>query len=572
MNALAHFFLAVIGSVVAAYFVFRIYRRLQLSRAKHPSLRGHARWSRRIARLVPYYAYDEDEFFASDDAPPQIVESRRQGFGRLADELAARWPSTEEFSQTLETGLSDASFTSRYRVPFQYRDICRRELRAGTLVEESDGVQLRDVDGNWAYDLTGAYGVNLFGYGFYKACLADAQQIAGRLGPVLGPYHPVVIDNVRRLKEISGLDEVSFHMSGTEAVMQAVRLACFHTHRSHVVLFCGAYHGWWDGVQPGIGNRRNVADVYMLSEVSRATLRVLDTRHDIACVLVNPLQAMHPNAGAPGDATLVDSSRSAAYDKASYTEWLKALRDVCTHRGIVLIFDEVFVGFRLAPGGAQQYFGVKADIVTYGKTVGGGLPVGVVCGRGDLMRRYVAERPSQISFARGTFNSHPWVMAAMNAFLTRLDEPQIRATYDSLDARWDGRANELNRRLAAADLPARVVNFVSVWTVVYERPSRYNWMLQYYLRAEGLLLGWIGTGRFIFSHNYSDADFEEVCDRFVRAAQRMADDGWWHESSLDDKAIRRRILKEMLAARFGRGRRSAPVFERSPAADLSVPR
>ena len=103
----------------------------------------------------------------------------------------------------------------------------------------------------------------------------------------------------------------------------------------------------------------------------------------------------------------------------------------------MLIFDEVFVGFRLAPGGAQEYFGVRADMVTYGKTLGGGLPVGVVCGRRDLMRRFRDDRPADICFARGTFNSHPYVMGAMQAFLDRLETPAVRALYEGLDETWD---------------------------------------------------------------------------------------------------------------------------------------
>ena len=112
------------------------------------------------------------------------------------------------------------------------------------------------------------------------------------------------------------------------------------------------------------------------------SLRVLRTRKDIACVLVNPLQAMHPNANAPSDSTLLDSDRRAHFDRAGlHATGCERLREVCTERGIVLIFDEVFVGFRLAAGGAQEYFGVRADMVTYGKTLGGGLPVGALCGR-----------------------------------------------------------------------------------------------------------------------------------------------------------------------------------------------
>ena len=109
---------------------------------------------------------------------------------------------------------------------------------------------------------------------------------------MLGPYHPVVADNVRRLRAISGLDEVSFHMSGTEAVMQAVRLARYHTRRTHLVRFCGAYHGWWGDVQPGVGNPVPARETYTLNDMSEDALRVLRTRRDIACVLVNPYQAM----------------------------------------------------------------------------------------------------------------------------------------------------------------------------------------------------------------------------------------------------------------------------------------
>lgn len=554
----------VLGSVVAAIAIWlahRGWRRIELSRAKHPSLAGHARLSRRLAALLPYYSYDERRFFACDRAPPEIAARRRAGFERLAAGLRARAPRSAMLGAALADGLSDVQFTDAYRVPFQFRDYVCRQLPSASVVEATRGTQLRDADGNWDYDLAGSYGVNLFGYDFYKECIAAGAKLVDDLGPVLGPFHPIVRDNVARLQGVSGHDEVSFHMSGTEAVMQAVRLAQFHTRRSHAVLFCGAYHGWWDGVQPGLGNRRRINDVYTLADMSRRSLRVLETRRDIACVLVNPLQALHPNSVAPQDSTLIDGARRAHFDRAAYTQWLRQLRDVCTRRKIVLIFDEVFMGFRLGRGGAQEFFGVRADLVIYGKTLGGGLPVGAICGEHRFMKRFRDDRPSDACFARGTFNSHPYVMGAMNEFLRRLDsEPATRASYVGLEERWNARARVLNDQLAVRGLPVRVANLVSVWTVLYEKPSRYNWLLQYYLRAQGLALSWIGSGRLIFSHNYTDEDFRAVVERFVAAAEAMHADGWWWTApAVDNGSVRRGILGETLAERFGRPTGGLPV-------------
>ena len=521
-------------------------QRLELSRAKHRSLAGHSRIAKRIAGLLPGYNYDETVFFNSDGASSAVVERRRDGFFKLAALYAARFPQSVAMTASAREIISDMQFTGRYRVPYQYSDFLSRHIKSGSFVKASQGVTVTDLDDNVFYDLTGSYGVNLLGYDFYKASIEAGQQTVKELGPVLGAYHPCVLENVQRLKTISGLDEVSFHMSGTEAVMQAVRLARYHTKRSHLVRFSGSYHGWWEDVQPGPGNPLPPRETHTLKDMDERSLHVLRTRKDIACVLVNPLQALHPNSPAPGDSSLVDSSRKVAYDRAAYTAWLKQLREVCTERGIVLIFDEVFLGFRLAPGGAQAYFGVQADMVTYGKTLGGGLPVGVVCGRSALMKRFREERPGDICFARGTFNAHPYVMGAMKAFLDAQQTPEIARLYEGIDERWDGRADLLNNMLAKQDLPVRVANMSTVWTVLYTRPSRYNWMLQFYLRAHGLALSWVGSGRLIFSLNYGDVEFAEVAKRFTQAAQDMQDAGWWNGPEQSNQSIRKGIFKEML--------------------------
>jgi glutamate-1-semialdehyde 2,1-aminomutase len=533
----------------------KLQTRLRLSRAKHPSLRGHSKIARRIARLIPFYAYTGRQVFSSDGAPEDIVEKRRQGFSTLQQGFQQHSPESIRLSESIEYSISDARFTNAYRVPFQYRNYISEHMRLGSIVSASSGTQVRDLDGNWSYDLTGSYGVNVFGYDFYKDCIDKGIERVRELGPVLGPYHPLIADNVNRLRSVSGLDEVSFHMSGTEAVMQAVNLARYHTRRSHLVRFCGAYHGWWDGVQPGIGSHRKVNDVYTLKDMDEDTLKVLRTRNDIACVLVNPLQALHPNANAPGDGLLVNSERSANFDREAYSAWLQELRQVCTQKGIVLILDEVFVGFRIAYRGAQEYFGIDADIVTYGKTLGGGLPVGVLCGKHALMKRFHDEFPSDICFARGTFNSHPYVMAAMNEFLRRIEEPAIKNTYVELDNLWNKRVKTLNQRLEANELPVRVANLTSIWTITYTVPSRYNWMFQYYLRSAGLAISWVGSGRLILSHNFTGDEYETVMQRFVSAATAMREDGWWWQGQhLTNRSIKLNILKEMLAVRFGRSR------------------
>ena len=521
-------------------------RRLELSRAKHPSLTGHSRMAKRVVSFLPGYEFSESQFFSSDGAPEAVASNRKAAFYQLAELLQNRHPKSIALTAEAREIISDLQFTGAYRVPFQFSPLVRQHLKVGAFIQSADGVFVTDQDDQKLFDLTGSYGVNVFGADFYKDCMSEGSERVKAVGATLGAYHPCVAYNIKRLKEISGLDQVSFHMSGTEAVMQAVRLARYHTGRKNLVRFCGAYHGWWEDVQPGPGNPMPPRETYTLRDMHANSIKVLRNRKDIACVLINPLQALHLNQGAPGDSSLVDSSRKASYDKKAYTAWLKELRQVCTEKNIVLIFDEVFLGFRLAKGGAQEYFGVRADMVTYGKTLGGGFPVGVVCGKAELMKRFKEEKPADICFARGTFNAHPHVMGAMSVFLEKIETPQIDAIYKNVDSTWDGRRELFNRTMIEKGLPLRAANMTSVWSLYYTEPSRYNWMLQYYLRAEGLALSWVGTGRLIFSLIYSDAEFEAVLHKFVMACEKMKTAQWfWAPPELTNKNIRRSILKEM---------------------------
>ena len=545
------FSLYMFAALALGYLVYRICIRLRLSRAKHPSLRGHSNWSRRIARLIPFFSYDETGFFACDGAPLPVVQQRRTALHQLKTDTEKQCARTLNHCRSIQNTVSDVRFTSRYRVPFPFSEQLPECFRLGSMADETRGSQVKDLDGNWRYDLSGSYGVNVFGYDFYKQCMDEGIEKTRGLGPVLGAYHPLIAENVDAIRQISGLDEVSFHMSGTEAVMQAVRLARYHTGKTHLVRFCGAYHGWWDGVQPGIGNTRKAHDVYTLADQSEQTLQVLRTRKDIACVLINPLQAFHPNSDAPSDTALVASDRSNGFDKPGYTAWLRQVREVCSQRGIVLIFDEVFTGLRLAYRGAQEFYGIKADLVTYGKTLGGGLPIGVLAGSHRLMQRFKDEQPVNVSFARGTFNSHPYVMGAMNVFLNRIRRADIQQQYQESESLWNSRVTAFNQRLQSEALPLRITNIHSILSVLYTQPSRYNWMFQFYLRQAGLELSWTGTGRLIMSYSFTDAQFSDVIDRFVTAAHQMEAGGWWWQNpELTNKAIKRQFLVDMLSARF----------------------
>lgn len=544
--------LYVLGSAVLLVLLAKAKARIELSLAKHRSLAGHPRMARRVAALLPSYSYSDEQVFGVDAAPPDIVAKRRSAFSALVERCQARYPKSLQASAEAAQTLSDLQFISAYRTPFQFRALAAHGLKVASFVQSTEGVTVTDLDGNRFYDLTGSYGVNLFGNDFYKDCMDRGAYLARPLGPVLGAYHPVMLDNLQRLKAISGMEEISFHMSGTEAVMQAVRLARYHSGRNKLVRFCGSYHGWWGDVQPGIGNPIHARDTLNLKEMGEASLRVLRSRKDIACVLINPLQALHPNAPAPSDGALLDSSRKAHFDKAAYTAWLQELRRVCDARGIALIFDEVFMGFRLAKGGAQEYFGVRADLVTYGKTLGGGLPIGVVCGKRAWMRRFREGSPADICFARGTFNAHPYVMCAMNVFLQRLEDADIATLYADVDRTWRHRADLMNARLRQAGVPVQVAAMSSVWTVLYTQPASFNWLFQHYLRFEGVALSWVGTARIIWSLNFSDAEFEQVVQCFVRAALAMQADGWWWSDGVSsNKTIKRRLLREMWGAKFG---------------------
>ncbi|HEY7649557.1 MAG TPA: aminotransferase class III-fold pyridoxal phosphate-dependent enzyme [Methylomirabilota bacterium] len=508
---------------------------------------------RRLARWVRPRSYSEDDFFRADGVSGPWMERRRRGLDRLSEMLRAQYPQSRAWGAAVREGFSDLRFTDANRVPFPFQRVMRERFELCSVVSESDGPYLHDLDGHWTLDVSGSYGVNVAGFGRYKEWMARGLERVQDLGPVLGPLHPVVAENITRLRRVSGLDEVSFHMSGTEAVMAAVRLARFNTGRKLIVCFAGAYHGWWDGVQPGLGSERPLDDCLVLKDLNPVSLDVIRRRAgEIAAVLVNPVQSFHPNTPPPSDAILLTSdTRRTEAEPSRYAQWLRQLRAACTESGLPLVFDEVYTGFRLAPGGAQEHFGVSADMVVYGKTVAGGFPIGVVCGRKGLMRRFDPERPLRIAYVIGTFSAHPVVMGAMNEFLRWVTEASTAQQYGEMNERCAQWVRATNQRLAEAVLPLRVVHLGTVWTVLFTEPGRYNWLLQYYLRAQGVTLSWVGTGRCLSSMDFTDKDYEALQTKLLDAAHTMKGDGWWltaAEHPGREKRMRAGLMREVIGS------------------------
>jgi glutamate-1-semialdehyde 2,1-aminomutase len=167
------------------------------------------------------------------------------------------------------------------------------------------------------------------------------------------------------------------------------------------------------------------------------------------------------------------------------------------------------------------------------------------------MRRFDPDRPMRVAYVIGTFSAHPVVMGAMNEFLRWLAEPGTPALYDDLNARCGRWVRETNARLADVGLPLKVMHLASVWTLLFTEPSRYNWLLQYYLRAEGVTLSWVGTGRCLSSMDFADEDYADLQDKLLAAAGAMRADGWWltaEEHPERERAMRKSLVREVVGS------------------------
>jgi len=398
-----------------------------------------------------------------------------------------------------------------------------KELTYPLHVVRAEGAHVWDVDGNRYVDITMGFGVTLMGHNPPFVRDAIAEELAG--GLPIGPQSPRSGRVARLISELTGVERVAFFTTGSEAVMVATRLARAVTGRNKVVMFVNSYHGTFDGLLAvGWANLEGsttmpltdgtppamVDDVIVCRYGDPDALEVIRRRAgEIAAVLVEPVQSRDP-AVQPAD-------------------FLRELRTLTTERDIALIFDEMIMGFRAHLGGAQAHFGIRADIVTYGKIVGAGMPIGVVAGSrrfldmvdGGVWRYGDDSVPSaRTAFVAGTFNNHPLTMAAAEAMLTRL-KAEGPGLQERLNARTAAMCADLDALFEAEEVPVRTAHFSSLFRFDFAGDTE---ILNHHLLRNGIFV-WEGRNCFL-STAHSDDDIQAILDATRDGIAAMRTDGW----------------------------------------------
>jgi glutamate-1-semialdehyde aminotransferase len=393
-------------------------------------------------------------------------------------------------------------------------------------VERASGAYVWDIDGHRYIDITMGFGVSLFGHNVSFVNEAIAKEIA--LGAPLGPQTPKAARVASMICEMTGVDRVAFFSTGSEATMVAARLARSVTGRSKIIIFTNSYHGTFDGflatgwmlngkatslpIAEGTPQQM-IDDTIVLRYGDDTALEYIRTHAtELAAVFVEPVQSRDPKVQ-PG-------------------EFLKALRKITEENACALVFDEIIMGFRIHPRGAQHYFGVIADIVTYGKVLAGGLPIGVVAGKrkfldavdgGEWQFGNESTPASRTAFVAGTFNNHPLTMAATEAVLLHLNE-QGPILQEALNERTLNMVNRLNTLFISENVPISVSHFGSLFRFDFSQETE---ILNYHLLNKGVFV-WEGRNCFL-STAHSDEDIDFIVEAVRSSILEMKSDSWMVE-------------------------------------------
>src|ERR687886_23757 len=439
---------------------------------------------------------------------------------RHLEELIARYTKRTQKSkqrkQACHPVLADSRASAGFRPSI-------KEMLYPIIGQRAKGSRIWDLDGNEYVDITMGFGVQLFGHD--APFITEALEEQLKQGLHLGPQSHLAGEVAELIGEMTGVERVTFCNSGTEAVMTALRLARTATGRSKIAVFSGSYHGHFDGVlvtaqtvdgklrsvpiAPGV-TQHIVEDVLVLEYGNPQSLDVLQAHaHELAAVVVEPVQSRRPDLQPKG--------------------FFQQLRQLTATAGTALIFDEMITGFRLHPGGAQAWFDIEADLVTYGKVIGGGLPIGVVAGKatymngidGGLWNYGDASSPhAETTFFAGTFNKHPLTMAAARAVLKHLKE-HSPAIQQQLNQRTLQLAETLNTYFEAEDVPIHIVHFGSLFRFAFSGNLD---LFFYHLLEKGVYI-WEGRNCFL-STAHSEADINYVIQAVKDSVEELREGGF----------------------------------------------
>ncbi|WP_216595498.1 polyketide synthase [Myxosarcina sp. GI1] len=381
-----------------------------------------------------------------------------------------------------------------------------KEIVYPIVTDRSAGSRLWDVDGNEYIDLTNGFGLNFFGWSpeFIKqAVIAQMDK-----GIEIGPQTPLAGRVAKMVSEFTGMERVAFCNTGSEAVMAALRLARTVTGRNTVAIFNGGYHGTFDEVivrsganlkslpaAPGI-MASMFENILVLDYGTDESLQILrDRAEDLAAIMVEPVQSRRPGL--------------------QPVEFLRDIRALTEKSETAFIFDEVVTGFRVHPGGAQAYFNIRADLATYGKVVGGGIPIGIVAGKAEYMDAldggYWQFGDNSIpevgvTFFAGTFVRHPMALAAAEAVLLKLKEGGVDLQ-QSLSVKVEKFVKNLRQHFERVGAPINIDYFSSFFYVTYPHEVAYGSLLFYLLREKGIHIWEYRPCFFTLAHTDEDIEF-----------------------------------------------------------------
>ncbi len=418
-----------------------------------------------------------------------------------------------------------------------------KEMVYPIVIEGSRGCRLRDIDGNEYIDILNGFGPNFLGHS--PSFISDALKAQLDKGIEVGPQTPLAGEAAKLFCELTGMDRVSWVNTGSEAVQAAIRLSRTYTGRNKIVVFTGDYHGNFDEVlvrvtknakgerrtfplAPGIPFRA-VEDVIVLDYGEDESLEVIrQNAADIAAVLVEPVQSRRPDF--------------------QPHEFLKKLRKLTEDEGVVLVFDEVITGFRIRPGGAQEYYGIKADLATYGKIIGGGMPIGVVAGRARFMDTFDGGQwqygddsfPSAgVTFFAGTFVRHPLAIAAVHAALQYI-KAQGPTLQETVNRRTTRLTTELNAFFKERGLKIHIPHFASQMFIRVQEEGELATLLFFHLRARGIHV--LENFPSYMTAAHTEEDVDAIIAAFKDSILEMQADGLLPQAPTADASAWRRSL------------------------------